>query len=76
MLTVIKFLFTEHVFIWNNSLRNSGAEYVSNKMPINLAICWQKKLREAQQKPLYITLAMALAYLGILPRAMIWFFNS
>ena len=36
----------------------------------------RKKLAEIQQKPLYIMSAMVLAYCGILPRAMIWFFNS
>ena len=36
----------------------------------------QKKLPKTQHKPLYITLEMASAYLGILPRAMIWSFNS
>ena len=35
-----------------------------------------KKPAKAQQKPLHITSAMALAFLDILPRAMIWFFNS
>ena len=36
----------------------------------------QKVLPKTQQKPLYITSAMASACLGILPKAMIWFFNS
>ena len=41
------------------------------------AIRWQKKkLPKSQQKPLYIMSAMALAYLDILPRALIWFFIS
>ena len=31
---------------------------------------------KTQQKPLCIKSAMALAYLNILPRALIWFFNS
>ena len=39
-------------------------------------ICQGNKLPKTQQKPLYITSAIALACLGILPRAMIWFFNS
>ena len=34
---------------------------------------WQIK---TQKKSLYITSALASAYLVILPRAMIWFFNS
>ena len=40
------------------------------------AIRREKKLRKTQQKPLYITSTMVSAYLGILPRAMIWFINS
>ena len=36
----------------------------------------KNKLAEIQQKPLYILSAMVLAYCCILPRAMIWFFNS
>ena len=36
-------------------------------------MCWQKKLQKTWQNPLYITSAIVLAYLSILPRAMIWF---
>lgn len=39
-----------------------------------LAICRQKKLPKTLQKP-YVTLAIALAYLSILPIAMLWFFS-
>ena len=42
-----------------------------------LAVRLQKKqLPKAQQKPLYIMLAMPSAYIIILPMTMIWFFNS
>ena len=68
------------------SLRNSDAKYVGNNMPRrfqNFSVCLgnnsakkKKKMPKTQPKPLYITLAMASAYLGILPRAMICFFNS
>ena len=61
----------------------AGAKYVGNKMPRrfqNFSVCLGnrsvKKLPNTQQKPLYILLVMASAYLGILPRAMTWFFNS
>ena len=48
-----------------NSLRNSGAQDVCNKMPRWFQISIpQKKLLKTQWKPLYITLAMALAYFG------------
>ena len=66
------------------SLRNSGARYVGNKlMPgwfQNFWVCLgntlAKKLLKTQQKPLCIMSAMALAYLNILPTALIWFFNN
>ena len=66
------------------SLRNSGAKYVGNKlMPEwfqNFSVCFgntlTKRLLKTQQKPLCIKSVMALAYLNILPRALIWFFNN
>ena len=42
----------------------------------DLAIRRHKKPPKTQQKPFYITSLIASAYLGILPRAMICFFNS
>ena len=55
-----------------NSLRNSGAMYVSNNMPRryqNFSVCLgnmsEKKLARTQQKLLYITSAMASAYPGM-----------
>ena len=65
-------------------LRNSGPMYVVNKlMPgwfESFSICLgntlAKKLLKTQQKALCIMSAMALAYLSILPRALICFFNS
>ena len=66
------------------SLRNSSAKYVGNKQIPgwfqNFSVCLgntlAKKLQQTQQKPLCIMSEMALAYLNILPRALIWFFNS
>ena len=69
------------------SLLNSGATYVDNKMlrqMQNFSVCHgnasaknkTKKLLITYQKPLYITLGMASACLNILPRTVIWFFNS
>ena len=69
------------------SLLNSGATNVDNKMlrqMQNFSVCHgnasakkkTKKLLITYQKPLYITLGMASACLNILPRTVIWFFNS
>ena len=66
------------------SLWNSGAKYVDNKnaevipkfSSLPRQCVGKNKLPKAQQKPLYIILAMALACLGIFPKTMIWFFNS
>ena len=66
------------------SLRNSGAKYVGNKlMPgwfqnfsVSLSNTLAIKLLTTQQKPLCVMSAMSLAYLNILPRALIWFFNN
>ena len=59
-----------HTFL---NLRNSGAKYVSNKMPRqyqNFSVCLgnisAKKLLKTRQKPSYITSTMASAYLGII----------
>ena len=67
----------------NLSLRNSGAKHVGKKMLrqfqiflVCLGNTSAKKLLRTQQKPLYIMSITASAYLGILPRTMIWFFNS
>ena len=66
----------------SDSLRNSGAKnncYDSgaiSEFSVFLGNTSAKKLPKTKQKPFYITSAMALGYLGILPRAMIWFFNS
>ena len=65
------------------SLQNSGAKHVGNKMPKqfkNFSICLgnmlaKRKLLKTQQKPLYISLAVASAYLSKLPRDDI-IFNS
>ena len=66
-----------------HSLQNSGANSVGNKMPRqfqNFSVCFSntlaKKLPKTQHKSLYITSAMASAYLSILPCTMAWFFNS
>ena len=67
-----------------SSFRNSGTEYVGNKTPRqiqNFSFCLgnilaKKKQPKNQQKPLYITPAMASACLGNLPRVTICFFNS
>ena len=60
-----------------------SAKYTSNKMRKqiqNFSVCLRnapaKKLLKTWQKALYITSTMASAYLGILPKAMIWYFNS
>ena len=66
------------------TLRYSGAKYVGYKLIPgwfqNFSVCLRntltKKLLKTQQKPLCIMSAMALAYLNILPRALIWFFNN
>ena len=66
------------------SLQNSGAKYVGNKLMLgwfqNFLVCLgnslAKKLLKTQQKPLCIMSTMALAYLNILPRALVWFFNN
>ena len=64
------------------NIQNSGAKYVDNKMPrqfLKFLMCLQyvnKKLLTTLQEPLYIMLAMVLAYLSIFPRVMFWFFNS
>ena len=85
------FLFSKEIILlqWNifvqcnSSLWNSGAQYISNKMLRqfqNFSVCLsntlEKKLLKTQQKHFHITLAMAVAYVGILPRAVICFFNS
>ena len=63
------------------NLRNPSAKYVDNKIlrqfqsfPVCLGKTSAKKISKTQRKPLYITSAMALAYLNILPRALIWLF--
>ena len=63
------------------SLQNSGGKYVGNKMlgwfqncSVGHGNTLAKKLLKTQQKPLHIMSAMALAYLNILPRTLIWFF--
>ena len=63
------------------NLRNPSAKYVDNKIlrqfqsfPVCLGKTSAKKIPKTQRKPLYITSAMALAYLNILPRALIWLF--
>ena len=73
----------DHHYLFTGSLQNSGAKYVGNKMPRqfqNFLVCLgnvpAKKLPKTQKKSMYITSALALAYVGILPRSMIWFFNS
>ena len=69
-------------FINSSSLWNSGARYGSNKMTrcfqnfsICLGILSAKKLPKTQQKPLYITSAMAPAYLDFFTRAKLCCFN-
>ena len=65
------------------NLQNSGAKYISNKILRqfqNFSVCLSnmlaKKMPKTQLKRLYITSTMALAYLDILARALILFFNS
>ena len=76
------FYLKKQIVFW--SLWNSGAKYVDNKMLRqiqNFSFCHgnasaKKKLLMTYQKPLHITLGMASACLTILPRTVIWFFNS
>ena len=75
-------------YLWKSlcllSLWNSDPKYVGNKLMLgwfqNLSVCLgntlAKKLLKTRQKPLCIVSAMALAYLNILPRALICFFNN
>ena len=46
----------------------------------NFSVCHgntsAKRLPKTQHRPLYITSAITSAYIGTLPRAMIWFLNS
>ena len=66
------------------SLRSSGARHVGNKLmagwfqnfSVYLGNTLAKKLLKTQQKPLRVMSAMVLAYLNILPTALVWFFNN
>ena len=67
--------------IIQNNLRNSGAKYIGNKMlrqfqnfSVCLANILEKKLLKTQQKPLYITLVMALTYLCVLFQGLLFVF--
>ena len=76
--------FTSFTFtVPSHSLLNSGANSINSKMPrqfqncsVSLGNISAKKLLNSHHKHLYNRSAMALGYLDIFPRVMIWFFNS
>ena len=76
--------FTSFTFtVPSHSLLNSGANSINSKMPtqfqkfsVYLGNTPAKKLLNSHHKHLYNRSAMALGYLDIFPRVMIWFFNS
>ena len=71
------------LFIYCAAFPNSAAKYVDDKITRrfqNFSVCIGNasaiKLPKTQQKPLYITSAVTSVYLGILPKAVMCFFDS
>ena len=66
-------------YLWNPGAKNVGNKLMPGWFQ-NFSVCLgntlTKKLLKTQQKTLWIKSAMALAYLNILPRALILVFNN
>ena len=66
-------------YLWNPGAKNAGNKLMPGWFQ-NFSVCLgntlTKKLLKTQQKTLWIKSAMALAYLNILPRALILVFNN